>query len=164
MAKKATVKRAVVKKAVAKKAVAKKAVVKRAAAKKIVTKQAAAKQTAVKKPTLRKTAAGAGAGKKPGMARKRTVVRKPASTPVTTSVSVDAPLKHITPEEAVAHIQALLAAKSDHPPQTSAWPEAGAAAASTVASTAAPAVAPTPAAGDGTQTDLPRDDPGKPGN
>jgi hypothetical protein len=86
------------------------------------------------KPALKKTAP------------KTVVVRKAATKPAIASVSsrspvakpvsagkkavtrklapVDAPIKHISPEEAVAHIQALLEAKQDRVRQGPGWPDA----------------------------------------
>ncbi|HEY8682235.1 MAG TPA: hypothetical protein VIM06_03625 [Rhodanobacter sp.] len=57
--------------------------------------------------------------------------RKPAAKPVATGkvaarkrAVVEAPIKHISPEEAVAHIQALLEAKQERVRQGPSWPGA----------------------------------------
>ncbi len=122
----------------AKKAVAKKAVAKKAVAKKAVAKKAVAKKAVAKKAAPRNAAA-----------------RR------------DAPIQHISPEEAVAHIQALLEAKQERVQQTPSWPDAGdavssragsAATSETEVSTGLPA-----SAEGGAPINAPRDDLGKRG-
>jgi hypothetical protein len=96
------------------------------------------------------------------------VTRKPAAAPVVASVGADTAVRHITPEEAVAHIQALLEAKQERTAQTPPWPDAGdaiaSAAGSTSMSTPAASAGSAPAADDNAPTNAPRDDLGKRGD
>jgi hypothetical protein len=99
-------------------------------------------------------------------------VRKDAATlnPVAAPVAADAntPIKHITPEEAVAHIQALLVSKQERAAQTPPWPDAGdalsSAAGSASASIPGASAGSAPAADDGAPGNAPRDDLGKRGD
>ena len=135
------------KKAAAKKVAAGKAATRKSAAKKPVAKKLAGKAAARKAPAKRvaakqvaKKVAGKAAPtpapKKPAPKRAEPKVvtqaaakpapsRKPLVTPVARKrTPVEAPIRHISPEQAVAHIQALLEAKQERVRQGPTWPGA----------------------------------------
>ena len=138
VAKKAATRKVVAKKAVAKKVATRKVVAKKAVAKKVATKKVAAKKTAPPKPVAGKAAvrkiaskpAAAVAPKKPsptsaanGKAALKAVsgANKPAARK---RAPLEAPIHHISQEDAVAKIQALLEAKQERVQQGPSWPDA----------------------------------------
>lgn len=132
-------------KAATKTPVARKVATKKVAAKKVAAKKAVAKQPAVKKPVAKKTAAGKPVAKKSAtgnVGNPKAVARKPGSSkpaapaskpspvrpvkkqPARRGTTVDAPVPHISQEDAVAKIQALLDAKHERVRQGPGWPDA----------------------------------------
>jgi hypothetical protein len=130
---------------VARKVATKKVATKKVAAKKVAAKKAVAKQPAVKKPVAKKTAAGKPVAKKSAVGNvgnPKVVARKPGSSkpaapaskpspvrpvkkqPARRGTTVDAPVPHISQEDAVAKIQALLDAKHERVRQGPGWPDA----------------------------------------
>ncbi len=143
-AKKASAKEAP-RKAAAKKPVARKVATKKVAAKKVAAKKTVAKKPAVKKPVAKKAAAGKPVAKKSAagnVGNPKVVARKPISSkpaapaskqsfvrpvekqPARRGTTVDAPVQHISQEDAVAKIQALLEAKHERVRQGPDWPDA----------------------------------------
>ena len=76
----------------------------------------------------------------------------------------DAPVQHISPEEALAHIQALLDVKQDRARQTPGWPGAGDAMATPAPNAAAAPVPDQAPASTTPAVDAPRSDVGKRGD
>jgi hypothetical protein len=117
------VKKVAVKKVVARKATAPKPVTKKPVAKKPVAGKVAKKSPASRKVTSKIVAPKVAARPAPG----KSAARKPVVTKkmVAPKRSATAPIAHISPEEAVAHIQALLDAKHERVQQGPSWPDGG---------------------------------------
>jgi hypothetical protein len=96
------------------------------------------------------------------VAVRTTPAAAPASAPAKPAIS-DTPIRHISPEEAVAHIQALLDAKQDRARQEPTYPGAGSAGLPAKTETA-PLPSAAEGAGGNIQTNPPRDDLGKRGD
>jgi len=117
-----------------------------------VRKSAARKAVPTKKPAARKPAPRPAA---PGAAARRQPAR-PSARP---RAAAQPPVAHISPEEAVAHIQALLDAKHERDQREPSWPGANPSPATpNVADMHAPVSG---AGGDASVTASPRDDLGK---
>jgi hypothetical protein len=135
VARKVATKKVATKKVAAKKVAAKKAVAKKAVAKKAVAKKPVAKKAAAGKPVAKKSAAGTVgnpkvvarkpiSSKPAAPASKQSSVRPVEKQPARRGTTVDAPVQHISQEDAVAKIQALLEAKHERVRQGPDWPDA----------------------------------------